>query len=195
MLYKPKYCCNCGERIERINWTVFSSRKFCELCETEYKFDEILPKAIAVILLGFGFWGFGSLFIVSDSTLTIEKTNQTQNSSPNIKRSLKSSSLQDESESFGYNLNDKENTSTKNPKQESSVTTESKKNLLSKDSLVTTNVTEGKQKKTDEPVYFCGAETKKGTPCSRRVKGGGRCWQHKNREAIVPTKQLLAEEQ
>jgi hypothetical protein len=30
----------------------------------------------------------------------------------------------------------------------------------------------------DEPVYFCGAMTKKGKPCSRRVKTKGRCWQH-----------------
>jgi hypothetical protein len=27
-------------------------------------------------------------------------------------------------------------------------------------------------------AYFCGAVTKKGTPCSRRVKAPGRCWQH-----------------
>ncbi|MEC5395654.1 DUF3157 family protein [Bergeyella sp. RCAD1439] len=25
---------------------------------------------------------------------------------------------------------------------------------------------------------YCGAPTKKGGPCSRRVAGGGRCWQH-----------------
>ncbi|WP_208810027.1 DUF3157 family protein [Riemerella anatipestifer] len=25
---------------------------------------------------------------------------------------------------------------------------------------------------------YCGAPTKKGGPCSRRVSGGGRCWQH-----------------
>lgn len=28
-------------------------------------------------------------------------------------------------------------------------------------------------------VGTCGARTQKGTPCKRRVKGGGRCWQHK----------------
>ncbi|MFN2502135.1 MAG: hypothetical protein ABR530_09000 [Pyrinomonadaceae bacterium] len=30
----------------------------------------------------------------------------------------------------------------------------------------------------DERAYYCGAETKKGTPCSRRVKGKTRCFQH-----------------
>lgn len=35
-----------------------------------------------------------------------------------------------------------------------------------------------------EPVYFCGALTKKGTPCTRRVKTKGRCWQHKGQPAV-----------
>ncbi len=26
---------------------------------------------------------------------------------------------------------------------------------------------------------LCGAPTQKGTPCQRKVSGGGRCWQHK----------------
>ena len=29
-----------------------------------------------------------------------------------------------------------------------------------------------------EAVYYCGAMTRKGTPCTRRVKTPGRCWQH-----------------
>jgi hypothetical protein len=29
-----------------------------------------------------------------------------------------------------------------------------------------------------EAVYYCGALTKKGTACTRRVKSEGRCWQH-----------------
>jgi hypothetical protein len=31
----------------------------------------------------------------------------------------------------------------------------------------------------EEKVYTCGARTRKGKPCSRRVKEPGRCWQHK----------------
>jgi hypothetical protein len=30
-----------------------------------------------------------------------------------------------------------------------------------------------------EQVGICGAPTKSGKPCRRRVKGGGRCWQHR----------------
>ena len=32
----------------------------------------------------------------------------------------------------------------------------------------------------EEKVYTCGARTRKGKPCSRRVKEPGRCWQHKS---------------
>ena len=41
-----------------------------------------------------------------------------------------------------------------------------------------------------EAVYICGARTKKGTPCSRRVQHPGRCWQHKGMKAILPEEKL-----
>jgi hypothetical protein len=45
-----------------------------------------------------------------------------------------------------------------------------------------------------EPTYTCGARTKKGTPCSRRVHGSVRCWQHKGAKAILPPEKLLVKE-
>lgn len=37
----------------------------------------------------------------------------------------------------------------------------------------------GSSERQTKPVYLCGAPTKKGTPCKRRVKAqGARCWQH-----------------
>ena len=30
---------------------------------------------------------------------------------------------------------------------------------------------------------ICGARTKSGKPCQRKVKGGGYCWQHRDRQA------------
>ena len=44
----------------------------------------------------------------------------------------------------------------------------------------------------DEPAYICGARTKKGTPCRRRVHvAGERCYQHKGRTAMVPLEKLV----
>jgi hypothetical protein len=42
-----------------------------------------------------------------------------------------------------------------------------------------------------ESVYICGARTKKGTPCSRRVHAPGRCWQHKGMPAMLPQEKLV----
>jgi hypothetical protein len=44
---------------------------------------------------------------------------------------------------------------------------------------------------TDEVVYICGARTKKGTPCQRRVRGPGRCWQHRGMPAMLPPSKLI----
>jgi hypothetical protein len=42
-----------------------------------------------------------------------------------------------------------------------------------------------------EVVYTCGARTKKGTPCQRRVHAPVRCWQHKGMPAMLPQEKLL----
>jgi len=45
-----------------------------------------------------------------------------------------------------------------------------------------------------EDVYICGAKTKKGTACSRRVHGPVRCWQHKGLPAMLPLDKLKIKE-
>jgi hypothetical protein len=43
-----------------------------------------------------------------------------------------------------------------------------------------------------EPGYICGARTKKGTPCHRRVHvAGERCFQHKGMPAMVALERLV----
>src|SRR5207253_2930875 len=43
----------------------------------------------------------------------------------------------------------------------------------------------------DDVVYICGARTRKGTPCRRRVHSAGeRCYQHKGMPAMVPLEKL-----
>jgi hypothetical protein len=44
----------------------------------------------------------------------------------------------------------------------------------------------------DEATYICGARTKKGAPCRRRVHvAGERCYQHKGRTAMVALDKLV----
>jgi hypothetical protein len=45
-----------------------------------------------------------------------------------------------------------------------------------------------------EPIYTCGARTKKGKPCSRRVHGPVRCWQHKGMPAMLPAEKLIVKD-
>lgn len=45
-----------------------------------------------------------------------------------------------------------------------------------------------------EMVSICGARTQKGKPCSRRVRGIGRCWQHKDKPAMLPSARLVIQE-
>jgi len=57
----------------------------------------------------------------------------------------------------------------------------------------TSNTNQGNpqaQSVTDQ-VYTCGARTKKGKPCSRRVHGFVRCWQHKGLPAMLPEDKLI----
>jgi len=43
-----------------------------------------------------------------------------------------------------------------------------------------------------EEVYLCGARTRKGTPCRRRVHAAGeRCFQHQGLPAMVPLEKLV----
>jgi hypothetical protein len=46
----------------------------------------------------------------------------------------------------------------------------------------------------EEAVYICGARTKKGTPCSRRVHQPARCWQHKGMPAMISAEKLVVKE-
>ena len=46
----------------------------------------------------------------------------------------------------------------------------------------------------EDDVYICGARTKKGTPCSRRVHGPVRCWQHKGSPAMLPIEKLRVQQ-
>ncbi len=46
----------------------------------------------------------------------------------------------------------------------------------------------------EELVYICGARTKKGTPCARRVHSAVRCWQHKGTPAMLPPEKLVVKD-
>lgn len=59
-----------------------------------------------------------------------------------------------------------------------------------------TQKADGRQQTADGSIieaveYTCGARTKKGTACLRRVHGPVRCWQHLGKPAILPQDSLM----
>jgi hypothetical protein len=60
MFYRPKFCCECGEKIERVEWKLWTSRRFCEFCETEYKGHDLGIRAIVAGGAVLGIFGFST---------------------------------------------------------------------------------------------------------------------------------------
>ena len=176
MLYKPTYCSNCGDKIERTEWHFWTNRRFCEVCEIDLKFFAWIPQAILGIGIFLCLIGIGGYLKTDDKQLAVAgNVNLTKSAQTNLNQTQ-----------IANNSNSQ--IVVQHPKQEQSPTVALKQNQA-----VVQKVNKDREEASvSEPVYFCGAETKKGTPCSRKVKGGGRCWQHEGQAAMLPPEKLLA---
>jgi hypothetical protein len=167
-LYKPNFCAECGEKIERESWHFWTSRSFCENCEPVFRANRIVP----VAFLGAGLFFTGIFFgqagqryqkpppvTVTQSAAAAEKP---QIAAPKQFAAANQplSNANSASEPRGANTSPPANTG--KPAGTESI----------------------KSSPIPEAVYICGARTQKGTPCSRRVKTPGRCWQHVGRASI-----------
>ena len=163
MFYRPKFCCNCGEKIERANWTILSSRRFCEFCETENKAFDYAVRAIVGVAMLVGLGGFATYLQRS----VLVKDNGPGVEAAGIRRGLVAENRvaapgQPKSDAAA-------NVPSAQPQ------TPPAENLKQRENPIKTST---------EAVYYCGAMTKKGTPCTRRVKTKGRCWQHTGQPAM-----------
>jgi hypothetical protein len=173
MSYKPNYCCQCGEKIERIDWSLKSSRRFCELCETDLGIYDWLPRVVFVSGIFLAIFGFGSYWMRPAKSLN-PVPNQFISSSQNLnKDTIKPSNA---------------NNQTLLPKSESN----QQQPVLQQNSTPKAKPVLSSPSQPQETVYFCGAQTKKGTPCSRRVRSGGRCFQHIGQAAMLSSDKLVA---
>ena len=131
--YRPNFCSECGEKIVRLRWRFWTSRRFCDKCSARFTRSQLLrvtSAAIAFLVVGV-LIGRGTR--QKPLPLVIERP----------------------------------------------VNTPAAQNASTPPATVTVN-----------DVYICGARTKKGTPCSRRVHGPVRCWQHKGLPAMLPVEKL-----
>src|SRR4051812_35164589 len=60
MFFRPSFCAHCGEKIERSDWGVFSSRRFCQVCESEFKGVDLIPRVIVGAGVLAGVLGLGA---------------------------------------------------------------------------------------------------------------------------------------
>ena len=166
MLYRPHFCCNCGEKIERVDWSILSSRRFCDLCQTEHGAKDWSLKLISVFGLVCLMAAVSSFFRPSTPAVETISTGSI-------------AAIRADGRPSSANLNTTANPplQSQNETNVNAVTASSRPGNVTNAIAVT---------KTTEAVYYCGAATKKGTPCSRRVKHAGeRCWQHQGMPSIL----------
>ena len=171
MLYRPNFCCQCGEKIVRARWTPLTSRRFCDFCEVEQKQHDLLLKAIVVVA-----------FLVGAAGLTayLGGTNEALSSSGSRKAMARVDEIRAE-------VRDKPQAISSSNTTRIGASNATTANLPVPDANASTlnfKQREVPQNSSTEAVYYCGALTKKGTPCTRRVKTEGRCWQHAGQSAI-----------
>jgi len=178
MRYQPNFCNNCGEKIERANRSFTDSSRFCDVCKHDFVLQRALPTAFIGLMAIVGIFGVGSYWRSGEKPLNAS-TRQFTATTSNSGKNPANNASQVSSNSSVQQLTQANNAQTNAPKSE---------NLTTKPPA---KQTAAAPLPADETVYFCGAPTKKGTPCSRRVKGGGRCWQHKGQTAMLPPEKLL----
>ena len=158
-MYKPNFCSECGSRIERARWNFWTSRQFCSDCARRFrKAQFLMPVAAGAALFVIGL-AAGRAARPAAPPLIVERGQLSPVSAPSLKSERQTTDAEMEKEA------------TSAPKVEPA---------YGADGTATERPTDP-----EEIVSLCGARTQKGTPCQRRVRGTGRCWQHRGMKAII----------
>jgi hypothetical protein len=156
-MYKPNFCAECGERITRPRWRIYTSRRFCPGCEGRFRRARmLLPLMAAVALFAIGL-AAGRSTRTQPPPLVVQRGELPP--APPLPRAKTTGDMP---EAEGPTL-DSSSSATPQPEPK-----------YGSDGTATERPTDP-----EETVSICGARTQKGTPCRRRVRGTGRCWQHK----------------
>jgi hypothetical protein len=189
MFYRAKYCAECASELPDYGESFWQRSGFCEVCKPNFKKVELVSRfggiAVAAVATVFG---IGTLLqkpqeaplnvtkVEIASVASVQKPAQkVENNQPNSAAQPKKVEA---SQPVALSSKQAETQTLKQLPQQPF------------DKKVQQNVQEVQQTFVQEIVYACGAKTKKGSPCSRKVKGNVRCWQHLGQEAMLPAKDL-----
>lgn len=172
MFFRPKFCCNCGEKIERSEWRLLTSRRFCDLCATEYKHLDYLPAVVVVLGSCLTLFGIGNYLREPENEKGFDRVQTSAKPQQNLKPApLYSQKAEPDNIDSGAQ------------------TAANIAAITPTGAIPQINEQPNRDAKTSEDaVFYCGALTKKGTPCTRRVKTKGFCWQHAKTGGIAPTR-------
>lgn len=166
-MYKPNFCNECGERTGRARWRFWTSRRFCSGCSRRFRKGQILLPLIAGAALFCLGLAVGRMGRSTPPPLIIERGQL--------------SALPDETAKTGA------------PQANAETGADTQASPQPEPSYGPSGTTSERPTDPGETVSICGARTQKGTPCKRRVRGTGRCWQHKGLPAMLPPGKLLVQ--
>lgn len=175
MRFEPKFCCFCGEKIERVGGQLFSSSSFCDDCAKEYETKKRIKLGLAAGLI-FVFGMFASMLVLPSKTpVAVATTAQNLTSPAQVHNSQPPNNKIQTAPALANAISQA---------AQSPQPLQANRNVPTVAPLVEVPTT-------TEVAHYCGARTQKGTPCTRRVKNAGRCWQHIGKPAMLPDEKLL----
>ncbi|MCA1633998.1 MAG: hypothetical protein LC802_09855 [Acidobacteria bacterium] len=170
-MYRPNFCVECGERAVRARWRWWTSRRFCAACARRFRKRRIVaPLALCAVLVGLGFalGRRGARATATPPLLVVER------GGADVAPLDAGGASGQGGEGDGPGRADADA-----PEQQ-------QQRRYGPDGTSGERPTES-----TEVVSMCGARTQKGTPCQRRVRGTGRCWQHRGKPAMLPPSKLV----
>ncbi|MDQ1590557.1 MAG: hypothetical protein QOG71_1184 [Pyrinomonadaceae bacterium] len=163
-MYKPNFCAECGGRVARVRWRAWTSRRFCDGCDRRFRRGRVTRALAACVALLGAGYVAGRAMRPAPPPLVIERG---ASYSPALASQLSMTA----------------------GKETTAANTNGRAPVYGADGTESERPTDPA-----EVVSVCGARTKKGTPCSRRVRGTGRCWQHRGKPAMLPAAKLIVRE-